>query len=162
MREGDPAAIVCADGPVRGYFETGEAVTPGPGSTGHDYGSAMAIPGGRISATDNPTDPPNAEGEGLVGAADGSAAVIFRGAGLPSPGEQGTVVVAASTVKLGSDAAVLGVVRLGDAVAPDATWTAFASAVAGFINDIAPGTVVIPSAVKVGVMSEASTDVASV
>jgi len=71
-------------------------------------------------------------------------------------------VVAAAAVKLGSDAAVLGVVRLGDAVAPDATWTAFASAVAGFINGLAPGTVVIPSAVKVGQTSEASTDVTSV
>lgn len=162
MREGDPAALVCADGPVRGFFETGEAVTPGAGSTGHDYGSAMSIPGGRISATDNPTAPPNAEGEGLVGAVDGSASVIFRGAGLPSPGEQGTVVVAASAVKLGSDAAALGVVRLGDAVAPDATWTAFATAVAGFINGLAPGTVVIPSAVKIGVTSEASSDVKSV
>lgn len=162
MHEGDPAAIICADGPVRGFFETGEAVTPGPGSTGHDYGSAMAIPGGRISASDNPTAPPNAEGEGLVGAVDGSAAVIFRGAGLSSPGEQGTVVVVAPAVKLGSDAAVLGVVRLGDAVAPDATWTAFATAVAGFINGLAPGTVVIPSAVKVGVTSEASSDVVSV
>lgn len=162
MREGDPAALVCADGPVRGFFETGEAVTPGAGSAGHDYGSAMAIPGGRISATDNPTAPPNAEGEGLVGAVDGSASVIFRGAGLPSPGEQGTVVVAAAAVKLGSDAATLGVVRLGDAVAPDATWVAFATAVAGFINGIAPGTVVIPSAVKVGVTSESSSDVTSV
>ena len=162
MRQGDPAVLVCADGPVRGFFETGEAVTPGPGSTGHDYGSAMAIPGGRISATDNPTDPPNAEGEAVLGAVDGSASVIFRGAGLPSSGEQGTVVVAAAAVKLGSDSATLGVVRLGDAVAPDATWTAFATAVAGFINGIAPGTVVIPSAVKVGVTSEASSDVTSV
>lgn len=162
MREGDPAVLVCADGPVRGYFETGEAVTPGAGSTGHDYGSAMAIPGGRISATDNPTAPPNAEGEGLVGAVDGSAAVIFRGAGLPSPAEQGTIVVAAAAVKLGSDAAVLGVVRLGDAVAPDPTWTAFAVAVAGYINGLVPGSVVVPSAVKVGITSEASADVTSV
>ena len=162
MRQGDPAVLVCADGPVRGFFETGEAVTPGAGSTGHDYGSAVAIPGGRISASDSPTAPPNAEGEAVLGAVDGSAAIILRGAGLPSPGEQGTVVVAAAAVKLGSDAAALGVVRLGDAVAPDVTWTAFATAVAGFINGIAPGTVVIPSAVKVGVTSEASTDVTSV
>lgn len=162
MREGDPTALVCADGPVRGFFETGEAVTPGAGSTGHDYGSAMAIPGGRISATDNPTAPPNAEGEAMVGAVDGSASVIFRGAGLPSPGERGTVVVAAAAVKLGSDAATLGVVRRGDGVAPDATWVAFATAVAGYINGIAPGTVVIPSAAKVGVTSEASADVTSV
>ena len=109
MREGDPAALVCADGPVRGFFETGESVTPGAGSTGHDYGSAMAIPGGRISATDNPTAPPNAEGEALVGAVDGSASIIFRGAGLSSPGEQGTVVVAAAgpsaSLLLGSSSA---------------------------------------------------------
>jgi hypothetical protein len=40
---------------------------------------------------------------------DGSASVIFRGAGLPSPGEQGTVVVAAAgpsaSLLLGSSSA---------------------------------------------------------
>lgn len=162
MREGDPAAIICADGPVRGFFETGNAVTPGPGSTGHDYGSAMAIPGGRISASDNPTPPPNEEGGASIGADDGSAAVRFRGAGLTSPAEQGTVVVAGAAVRLGGDAAILGVVRLGDAVAPDATWIAFSTAVAGYINSLVPGSVVVPSAVKVGVTSEASDDVTSV
>jgi len=113
MRQGDPAVLVCADGPVRGFFETGEAVTPGAGSTGHDYGSAMAFPGGRISASDSPTAPPNAEGEAVLGAVDGSASVIFCGAGLPSPGEQGTVVVTAAgpsaSLLLGSTAAAVPV-----------------------------------------------------
>ena len=76
-----------------------------PQGRGGDGGGVLRVqasrgvyvaPGGRISATDNPTDPPNAEGEAVLGAVDGSAAVIFRGAGLPSPGEQGTVVVAAA------------------------------------------------------------------
>ncbi len=43
-----------------------------------------------------------------------------------------------------------------------ASLASVATAVAGFINGIAPGTVVIPSAVKVRVTSEASSDVTSV
>jgi hypothetical protein len=95
MRQGDPALLVCADGPVHGFWENGEAVTPTT-DAGHNYGCAMAIPGGRISAEATPTDPPNAEGEGFIGAVDGSACVIFRGAGLSSESELGTVVIAAA------------------------------------------------------------------
>lgn len=95
MREADPAVVVCCDGPVRGYYETGGAVTPTIGQS-HDFGCAVAIPGGRVSATDTPTAPPNNAGEAILGAADGSASVIFRGAGLPTPTESGTVVVAAA------------------------------------------------------------------
>lgn len=95
MRQDDPCVVVCCDGPVRGFYENGEAVTPSVGQ-GHDYGSAVAFPGGRVSSVDQPTPPANAPGELLVGAVDGSAAVILRGAGLPSPAELGTVVVNAS------------------------------------------------------------------
>lgn len=105
LRAGDPTVVVCCDGPVRGFYETGSTVTPTLGQ-GHDFGSAVALPGGRVSATTNPTAPPNLAGEMLVGAADGSAAVVIRGAGLPSPTEAGTVVVQASapsaSVLLGS------------------------------------------------------------
>ena len=108
LREGDPCALVCADGPVHGFFETGDAVTPAT-DPGHNYGCAMAIPGGRISAEASPTPPPNAEGEALIGAVDGSAAIRFLGAGLPSGAEQGTVVVQAAgpsaSLLLGSDGA---------------------------------------------------------
>jgi hypothetical protein len=95
MRVDDPAVVLCCDGPVRPFYETGAAVTPLVGQ-GHDYGSAVAFPGGRVSATDQPTTPPNAAGEFLVGAADGSAAVVCRGAGITSPAEAGTVVVQAA------------------------------------------------------------------
>lgn len=167
MRENDPAVLLCADGPVRGFYETGDAVTPGAGSVGHDYGSAVAFPGGRVSQSDDPTDPPNNAGEGFVGAVDGSAAVIFRGAGIPSPAEQGTVVVqAADKVLLGTSNAALGVVRLGDGVAPTADMVTFMTAVAGFINGLAPGTIAPPIiasiSAKVGQTSEASADVLSV
>lgn len=93
MRHDDPAVVVCCDGPVRGYYETGGAVTPTIGQS-HDFGCAVAFPGGRISATDSPTSPPNAAGECLLGAKDGSAAVILRGAGLSSVTEMGAAVIA--------------------------------------------------------------------
>jgi hypothetical protein len=165
MRQGDPALLVCADGPVHGFWENGEAVTPTT-DAGHNYGCAMAIPGGRISAEATPTDPPNAEGEGFIGAVDGSACVIFRGAGLSSESELGTVVVAAADkLLLGADTATAGVVRLGDAVAPTADMAAFMAAVGAAINVLAPGTVAPPIlaaiALQIGTSSEASTDVLS-
>lgn len=159
MRATDPVMVVSCDGPVRGFYETGQSVTPVVGQ-GHDYGCAVAIPGGRVSATDQPTSPPNAAGECLVGAADGSASVVFRGAGLTTPAELGTLILQASAptaaIRAGGDDAFLGVVRLGDAVAPDATWTTFASAVATFINGLVPGSVVVPNPAKIGITSEAS------
>lgn len=95
MRPDDPVVVACCDGPVRPFYETGSTVTPIVGQ-GHDFGCAVAHPGGRVSATEQPTPPPNAAGEFLVGAADGSAAVVYRGAGLPSDTEVGTVVVQAA------------------------------------------------------------------
>lgn len=164
MRPDDPAVVVCCDGPIRGYYESGSPVTPVTGQS-HDFGCSVAFPGGRISNTDAPTPPPNNAGEMHLGAADGTAAVILRGKGLPSPDELGSVVVASAgptaSLLLGGTAATLGVARLTDEVAPDATWTAFAIAVAGFINGLVPGSVVVPSAVKVGVISTASEKVVS-
>lgn len=168
MRADDPAVVVCCDGPVRGFYETGQIVTPQIGQ-GHDYGSAVAFPGGRVSATDQPTAPPNAAGEMLVGAADGSAAVVLRGAGLASPAELGTVIVAGANplagVRLGGDDATLGVVRLGDAVAASANMATVLGAMATFINGLAPGTVnpatLAAALVEMGNISEASTIVVS-
>lgn len=95
LRQGDLGLAVACDGPVRGTYETGDPVTPTL-AQGHDFGCAVVVPGGRVSSSESPTAPPNAAGEALVGAADGSATVIFRGAALPSPAELGTVVVAAA------------------------------------------------------------------
>jgi hypothetical protein len=164
MRQDDPAVVVCCDGPVRGYYETGGAVTPVIGQS-HDFGCAVAFPGGRVSSTLAPTAPPNNAGEAVLGATDGSATLILRGAGLPTPTEAGTVVIATAgpvaSLLLGGTAAALGVARLSDEVVPDATWTAFATAVAAFVNGVAPGSVVVPSFVKVGIISTASEKVVS-
>lgn len=167
--DGDPVLMLACDGPVSGYYETGNASPPGAGTTSHSLGSMVAFPGGRVSDPNAPTPPANAAGECLVGAVDGSAALRLRGAGLTDPAELGTVVLAAANptagVLLGADDATVGVVRLGDAVAPTADMTAFVVAVAGFINGIVPGTippnVIAALATKVGQSSEASVQVLS-
>lgn len=95
LREGDPTVVLCGDSPVRGYYETGDTVTP-QFPTGHQYGTSVCFAGGRVSNSTpgQETDPPNAEGTGLIGAEDGSATITFLGTGLPSPQELGTVVIA--------------------------------------------------------------------
>lgn len=168
MRPDDPAVVICCDGPVRGFYETGLATTPLTGQ-GHDYGSAVAFPGGRVSATDQPTLPANAPGEFFMGAADGSAAVLVRGAGLTSPDELGSVVVQVANpvagVKLGGDDASVGVGRLGDGIAPTAAMSTVLSALAAAVNTLAPGSVnpttLAQALVKMGTISEASTMVVS-
>jgi hypothetical protein len=96
-RVGDPLFVVAADGPVRGFYETGESVTPTI-AQGHDYGCAVAFPAGRVASSSPGQEkpPPNATGEAVLGAVDLSAALIFRGAALPAPAELGTVVVVAA------------------------------------------------------------------
>lgn len=112
FRPGDLGVVLCQDSPVRGLYETGDPVVP-QWPQGHDLGCGVIFPGGRVSSTDTPTPPPNAEGTLLVGADDGSAAVVFRGAGLPDPAELGSVVVAAAgptaSVLLGGDTAAIPV-----------------------------------------------------
>jgi hypothetical protein len=169
LADGDPMVLLCCDGPVSTYYDSGTPTVPGGASGSHTLGSSVASPGGRISSPQQPTPPPNAAGEALIGAADGSAAVVLRRAGGPSPDELGTVVVAAANpllgVLLGASDATLGVVRLGDGVAPTADMITFMAAVVAFINGIAPGTispaVAASIAAKVGVASEASEQVAS-
>ena len=169
LADGDPMVTLACDGPVTGYYDTGQPTVPGGASGSHTLGSSVAFPGGRISSPTSPTPPPNVAGECLVGAADGSASVLLRRAGGPTPAELGTVVVAAANpvagVLLGASDATLGVVRIGDGVAPTVDMTAFIVAVAGVINGIAPGTIspaVIASlAVKVGNTSEGSAQVLS-
>lgn len=169
LADGDPMVLLCCDGPVSTYYDSGTPTVPGGASGSHTLGSSVAFLGGRISSPQQPTPPPNAKGEALIGAADGSAAVVLRRAGGPSPDELGTVVVAAANpilgVLLGASDATLGVVRLGDGVAPTADMITFMAAVVAFINGIAPGTispaVAASIALKVGVASEASDQVAS-
>lgn len=110
FRAGDLGVVLCQDGPVRGLYETGDPVVP-QFPQGHDLGCGVIFPGGRVSNTETPTPPPNEAGTLMVGADDGTAAVVFKGAGLPSPAEVGTVVVAAAgptaSVLLGSDTAAV-------------------------------------------------------
>lgn len=94
LDEGDVALVVACDGPVSGFYDTGQAVTPST-TNGHDYGCAVVLGGGRVSNEETPTPPPNAAGTLLVGADDGTASIVFRGRAKPSPTEQGTVVVQA-------------------------------------------------------------------
>lgn len=103
LADGDPLVLLCCDGPVSTYYDSGTPTVPGGASGSHTLGSSVASPGGRISSPQQPTPPPNAAGEALIGAADGSAAVVLRRAGGPSPDELGTVVVAAA----GPEASVL-------------------------------------------------------
>lgn len=149
MAEGDPGLVVACDGPVRGYFESGQKVTPGAGAQAHSFGSAVIQPGGRVSNTETPTQPPNDPGTGLSGAGDRTACIVYRRAGHPLlPGELGTTVVNGAApiagVRLGADDATLGVARLGDPVAASTDAGTLLSAVATFINGLAPGTIPPP------------------
>ncbi len=109
MAEGDLGVVLACDGPVRGLFENGEPVTP-QFPQGHEYGCAVVIPGGRVSSSEVPTQPPNAPGTMLVGAEDGSATVTCARAGGPSPTELGTVTIAAaSEIRAGSDTSAVPV-----------------------------------------------------
>lgn len=106
LKPDDPVVILACDGQVRGYYETGTAVTPDI-TVGHQYGTAVAFPGGKTSSSSpgQASPPPQDPGTCWVGAEDGSATIRFSGAGLPNPAELGTVVISAAgataSVKLG-------------------------------------------------------------
>ena len=112
MVEGDLGVVLACDGPVRGLFENGEPVTP-QFPQGHEYGCAVVIPGGRVSSSEVPTQPPNTPGTMLIGAEDGSATVTCARAGGPSPTELGTVTIAAAgpsaSIRAGSDTSAIPV-----------------------------------------------------
>jgi len=150
MTEKDLAVVLCCDGPVRGTFENGTAVTPGAGAQEHSYGCAVAFPGGRVSNTETPTQPANDPGTGLCGDVVGkSACVIFRRTGHSSlPGELGTTIVKGDApvagVRLGGDDATLGVGRLGDPVAAATPFSTAFTAIVAAVNVLAPGTVTPP------------------
>ena len=113
IRPQDPAVLLACDGPVLGYYNDGQAVTPRYGQA-HTYGCAVAFPGGRVSNTEAPTQPPNDPGTGLSGAGDKTACVVYRRAGHPLlPGEAGTVVIHAAgptaSIKAGGDTAAIPV-----------------------------------------------------
>ena len=167
VREGDLGVALSCDGPVFGLYDTGDDVTP-QFPQGHDYGCAVFFPSGRVSNQETPTAPPNAAGEMTVGAEDGSATVVLRGAGLPSALEQGTVVIKATThappafaVLLGGDGAFLGVARLTDAVSRNSLLTTWMSQVTAAINTLAPGSITPFVTPEIGTISSASEKVAS-
>lgn len=164
VRQGDLGVALCCDAPVRGLYESGDIVTP-QRATGHDYGCAVFLPGGRASSSLTPTDPPNAAGTATVQADDGSAALVLRGAGLTSPAELGSVVLAAAAptagVLLGSDAATTGVARLNDDVARNALMVTWMSQVTAALNTLAPGAVTPFAQPNIGTIASASTKVLS-
>lgn len=164
FRPGDLGVVLCQDGPVRGLYETGDPVVP-QFPQGHDLGCGVIFPGGRVSSTETPTPPPNTAGTLLVGADDGSAAVVFRGAGLPDPAELGSVVVAAAgptaSVLLGGDTAALGVARLTDPVDRNALMVTWMTQVTTALNGLVPGSVTPFATPTIGTISGASTKVVS-
>lgn len=108
----DPVVLLAGDAPTRGFWETGGVVDPT--SPGHTYGCAVAFPGGRVSSSvpGQATPAPNAAGECLLGAKDGTSGVRLRRARPDAaPPELGTTIVEAAgplaSLLLGSaDAAV--------------------------------------------------------
>jgi hypothetical protein len=112
MRPGDMGLAIACDGPVRGFYESGEPTTPQFPQM-HDYGCAVVLPGGRVSSTEVPTPPPNDAGTLLVGADDSTASIALRGAGLPTPTELGSmslrVAGPVASLTLGSDTAAIPV-----------------------------------------------------
>jgi hypothetical protein len=94
LLQNDPTVVLCLDGPARSFYESGEITTPQI-PNGHQYGTAVAFPGGRISSSSpgEATNPPNSAGEGTIGAKDHSSTIIFKGAGLPTPAELGSMVL---------------------------------------------------------------------
>lgn len=154
LADGDPGVILCCDGPVTGYYDTGEPTVPGGASGSHTLGSSVIFPGGRISSPTQPTPPPNAKGESLLGAADGSAAIILRRAGGPTPAELGTVVVAAAgptaSVLIGSDAAADPVACANEV---QANLTALNAAIAGIATTGNPIADLAVNAIKAAVLA---------
>ena len=163
-REGDLGLAICCDMPVRPLYETGEVVAP-QRPVGHDYASAVFLPGGRVSSSQSPTPPPNPTGTIALMADDGSAAVTLRGAGLTDPAELGSMTLATAgptaSLLLGGDAAVLGVGRLTDPVDRNALLTTWMSQVTAVCNAISPGSVTPFVTPTIGTISGASTKVVS-
>ena len=103
----DPGVFLAGDAEQRGFWETGGVVDPT--TPGHTYGSAVFLPGGRVSSSTpgQATPAPNAAGECLLGARDGTAGLRLRRARPDAvPPELGTAIVESSgapgTVRLGS------------------------------------------------------------
>ena len=133
---GDPTVILCADGPVRSYYEQGEIVTPTI-TTGHQFGTSVAFPGGRVSSSlpGQATPPPNEPGAFWAGAEDGSSTVRFYKKGQSSnPTELGSMILA---VGKPTDSLLLGSDSSGDPVACEpavlANLEALANAIAVWV-----------------------------
>lgn len=109
---GDPVVVLALDGPPSQFYASGQVVTP-QFPQHNDYACAVMFPGGRISSPETPTQPPNAAGEMLVGAEDGTATLLLRRRGSPTPLELGTVIIAAegftASVLIGSTTSAIPV-----------------------------------------------------
>lgn len=145
----DPGVFLAGDAEQRGFWETGGVVDPT--TPGHTYGSAVFLPGGRVSSSTpgQATPAPNAAGECLLGARDGTAGLRLRRARPNAvPPELGTAIVEAAApaaaVRLGGEDATLGVGRLGDPVAASTELGTVLSALVAFANGLKPGTVTPP------------------
>ncbi len=145
----DPGVFLAGDAEQRGFWETGGVVDPT--TPGHTYGSAVFLPGGRVSSSTpgQATPAPNAAGECLLGARDGTAGLRLRRARPDAvPPELGTAIVEAAApvaaVRLGGEGAALGVGRLGDPIAASTELGTVLSALVAFANGLAPGTVTPP------------------
>lgn len=165
---GDPVVVLALDGPPSQFYASGQVVTP-QFPQHNDYACSVLFPGGRISSPETPTQPPNAAGEMLVGAEDGTATLLLRRRAGPNALEQGTVVIKAAThvppaaaILLGGDGAVLGVARLNDSVSASAAFLTWASQVTAAINGLVPGAVAPPFVgPAIGTIASASQKVAS-
>lgn len=126
---------------------------PATGAHLHNLASCVFLPGIEPGPLEE-VDLAGAEAVlGTVGS-ENQAMVLWLGGGRMA-------VEANTELMLGSNGATLGVARLQDDVAPDATWATFATQVAGYINGLIPGTVTPPNPAKVGSISSASAKVKS-
>lgn len=169
MEEDDPVVVLAQDGAPFGFYDSGQPAQTKAGGASHTYGCAVAFPGGRVSNTAVPTLPPNDPGTGLTGSVDKTAAVIFRGAGKPTPAELGTVAVVAANpaggVLLGTDdplLATLGAARLTDPVAASVDGAALLNAMATSLASLGfpvPPPVLAAGLANLGTISGASAKV---
>ena len=144
--------MLCNTGRSIDAWQTRGGVVDPFGSQQFNLGNAVWRPGVRSGA--DAVEVPSSGWR--LGADDGTWAIEVTPAGQVS-----IVAGDGAEVRLGTNAATLGVARQTDSVAADATWTAFASAVAGFINGLVPGTVVVPGG-TVGTISSSSSTVKAV
>lgn len=168
LEEGDQVLVIACDRALDSWQPSPGDETVAPSLRRyHDLSDTVVVPG-LAAAGGTPTV--GEAGELYLGADDGKVKIRLGADGsIAVEGAKGSVVIGAAggivvtpgagaKVQLGGVAATLGVARLSDPVAASASWTTFASQVAGYINALIPGTVTVPGP-QVGTISGASGDV---